>query len=536
MGKKALCLIFAFLLSIESFAAIVSDNDGSAFITKAEFEALKENFADQVVNYNNSIDEKIDGAIANYLAGIRLAKTTSESLLVKEWDDYVMMNGSLSNDFAYPDVSGNIALLEYRKNNSSMTDEEVVNPTSSTSDTYVKLVHCWASFSYKNSKTSNGLNLVTNVDISASGVNTNNVTWAGRAANATESWALSKIATWENNTPGHDPAYLDVRYENEFIISQYLNLACDGYVASWINTSNPQWIPTVRWRYLRKSDSYDSYQNWGEGNCKAISSIPTITYDKNNDGKTYIYEHVGNFKKDTEWEVSVKNVTNYASKSSNNSKRTSGWSSLVTTKSAKWTGTEIYVQGGTVQSSRPVGFKTYNDSSFSNNTSAGGTNNYQIPTIGLLKSKLKAEDVYQYEKIVDGDGNEIPRLKMHQGMPLMSVAEGEIIEWEPQFKNISVTGMTGINECKFILSYKPFVNQGSVSDNKDYVKIDGVPEATWVTTSSKKAKIKFESDRKGYVYMKWVPNVDSSIYEGDTHWEVTLDLAKCNTYQSTKEQ
>ena len=33
MRKKALCLILAFLLSIESFAAVVSDNDGAAFVT-----------------------------------------------------------------------------------------------------------------------------------------------------------------------------------------------------------------------------------------------------------------------------------------------------------------------------------------------------------------------------------------------------------------------------------------------------------------------------------------------------------------------
>ena len=62
MWKKALCLIFAFLLSIESFAAIVSDNDGAAFVTKAEFEALKDNFAEQIDNYNTSIDNKIDGS------------------------------------------------------------------------------------------------------------------------------------------------------------------------------------------------------------------------------------------------------------------------------------------------------------------------------------------------------------------------------------------------------------------------------------------------------------------------------------------
>ena len=75
MVKRALCLIFAFLLNINSFAAIVSDNDGSAFVTKSEFEALKKDFADQVANYNDSIDAKIDGAIASYLAGLRLSQT-----------------------------------------------------------------------------------------------------------------------------------------------------------------------------------------------------------------------------------------------------------------------------------------------------------------------------------------------------------------------------------------------------------------------------------------------------------------------------
>ena len=60
------------LLSLNAFAAIVSDNDGSAFVTKSEFEAFKADFERQILNYNLSIDQKIDGAIATYLAGINL--------------------------------------------------------------------------------------------------------------------------------------------------------------------------------------------------------------------------------------------------------------------------------------------------------------------------------------------------------------------------------------------------------------------------------------------------------------------------------
>ncbi|MBO6118968.1 MAG: hypothetical protein J6P02_00695 [Lachnospiraceae bacterium] len=87
MCKKALCLIFAFLFSIESFAAVVSDNDGSAFITKAEFDSLKNNFQAQLDAYNTSIDSKIDSAIASYLAGIKTQKTES-------FNPFVMVNDS----------------------------------------------------------------------------------------------------------------------------------------------------------------------------------------------------------------------------------------------------------------------------------------------------------------------------------------------------------------------------------------------------------------------------------------------------------
>ena len=78
--KKEIRLIKNFIvsalimvLSINCYASIIGDNDGTAFITKREFEALKENFREQITNYNNSIDGKIDGAIANYLSGINLS-------------------------------------------------------------------------------------------------------------------------------------------------------------------------------------------------------------------------------------------------------------------------------------------------------------------------------------------------------------------------------------------------------------------------------------------------------------------------------
>lgn len=79
--------VFALTFVLMSFvcrAAIVSDNDGTAFVTKAEFEALKSDFNAQIDNYNRSIDNKIDGAIASYLAGIKVSRLVEiESLLNK---------------------------------------------------------------------------------------------------------------------------------------------------------------------------------------------------------------------------------------------------------------------------------------------------------------------------------------------------------------------------------------------------------------------------------------------------------------------
>lgn len=85
----SLCILIILLL-LNIYAAVISDNDGSAFITKAEFETMKSEFNSQIQNYNNSIDSKIDGAIASYLSGIRLSKTQSI-------DSYIYKAGSKKN-------------------------------------------------------------------------------------------------------------------------------------------------------------------------------------------------------------------------------------------------------------------------------------------------------------------------------------------------------------------------------------------------------------------------------------------------------
>ena len=91
--KMIISMFLILLLSIECFAAVISDNDGSAFVTKAEFEALKDNFANQVENYNDSIDSKIDGAISSYLSGITISKTIAVEPIISNYKDIKWMHG-----------------------------------------------------------------------------------------------------------------------------------------------------------------------------------------------------------------------------------------------------------------------------------------------------------------------------------------------------------------------------------------------------------------------------------------------------------
>ena len=100
-AKRAFGLVFAFLLSIESFAAVVSDNNGSAFITKAEFDSLKNDFQSQIDLYNFNIDNKINNAINSYLTGIKTATTSKNKFPVGAGLKVVICDTSLIDDLNF---------------------------------------------------------------------------------------------------------------------------------------------------------------------------------------------------------------------------------------------------------------------------------------------------------------------------------------------------------------------------------------------------------------------------------------------------
>ena len=566
--KKFLSLVLVLFLCIENFAAIVSDNDGSAFITKAEFDSLKNSFQSQIDQYNTSIDAKIDGAIAAYLAGIKVEKEQIKPLLVRTWPDYTVTNGAFAQTYEYPDFSNSISVFHHRFNaapyydtplgnlvmganvagDTNKADQDIIDLYfANSSNQSGKQLWAYAAFDWKNTKTSNRRNLVQNVVIGET-PNTTNMTWAGRANNVTEFWANSR-SVWFNS----DPAYMNdtTAAKQKFVICTPLRINVDGYISSFTDACLKDadgeflWRPSVEWDYQTGSNvGTDDYLrlNWGYGG-KAVSasSIPTVSYDADATGNKFSYLHVGNYKGSDTWEVTAKDVTNYALYSTNNSKRSKDWLDKVTSEktiSGKWSGHELgrnavrsrrglsYVQAW--RTDQPVEFSDRN---------AGQTtyNNAEIPVVGLL-GNFRANNIYQFNSgdVVDDDGNDMEPLKMQQGLPIMQVKESEKIEWTPTFSKISVTGATSVNECKLILAYEPFSDLTTVSSVDKYVKMDGVERGSFIETTGGKVTVKFEADRNGYVYAKWVPKTTDTIISNN-NWEVCLDIKNCNTYKSIKE-
>lgn len=105
-GKYKLTIIIIVAMAFSNFAAIVSDNDGSAFVTKSEFDALRKDFSKQIDNYNDSIDGKIDGAIAAYLAGIKISQKYEMDDYVKEALKKSKNNVTFANWHATPSCLG----------------------------------------------------------------------------------------------------------------------------------------------------------------------------------------------------------------------------------------------------------------------------------------------------------------------------------------------------------------------------------------------------------------------------------------------
>ena len=69
IGKRVFALFLVALMNINTYATTTS-NDGSSFITKAEFDTMMKKFNENMNQYQAGLNAKIDAAIAKYIGGL----------------------------------------------------------------------------------------------------------------------------------------------------------------------------------------------------------------------------------------------------------------------------------------------------------------------------------------------------------------------------------------------------------------------------------------------------------------------------------
>ena len=520
MFKKLISIVLVLLLSIESFAAIVSDNDGSAFITKSEFEALKKDFQSQIENYNNSIEGKIDGAIAAYLAGIKTAKIESMDILTNDWTEISCFNGVWDPTFQYPDLS-----IIYAGG--------IANDFSWGSGNNKKFsMPFWRQYRYDRTNTNVNKSYRPLVTGNTETSQTTNMVWNGVANYYVETFE----STLAFQTQGSgDLADVEVISGSQTL--KFLNpcvYTMSGYVSGFA-AKDDCLNATFKWRST--SAGYDNNISM-ENKSASNAAIVELKTDSNKITKTY--EHIIQYKGDEEWSVSNEKFTKTFRAHSKNTLKSNAWMNATSRTGYN----RMLIGHGNNYQSAGYYYNHYQRTFFyRTNMSWADTDdqNKIIPSIGMLASDQKASAIYQFEKDkayqFGKNTFEVKKPKLHEGFPLFCAKEGVKCTWRPYFKkgkkqNTSGTWVDdGTTKVRLVLSVGPFEDAMTAADNSKIIKlkVNGSKEDVLVAKceEEKYTTIEFEMPKDGIVYAKWCQDDDA--YETNK-WIKTIDLKKCNTW------
>ena len=496
--KRALAIFLIVLMSIESFGAVVSDNDGSAFITKAEFDSMKNDFQSQIDQYNTSIDNKIDGAIAGYLAGITVDQSEKKNIIYNNWATYTMLNGSFSNTFGVPQMDLNFNWLhDGRFNNGGyyyLLGALHANFNNKSSDNMRhNVVDVYKKGSNEVGAESDGLDTTKQVFV-----------WKGVAIN----WNEAIHGTLRKYTSGDmaGAAGLKIGFVKSFTFT-----VSNGYHASDLDIYSI-WNPGYYWM--------SNHYSWTS---KTLSnSFGKI--DWSSSASAYEFEHIGNFGNTATWEVSVPgwNKTFY------NSSNTNITSATISSRVSQDT-LGSFVKNKTGQSSDTYEAwmpRTVNATFFNTTTPTGTALADKLPSCGML-GNLSASYIFLTNDNVtyefDKKNYTANPYNITQGYPLFYATQDTEVTWEPIFSTVSGTGLNSSEEVSVVLAYTHFEN-GIECGNKYITKPNDTSSTNMIwTTTGKTVRIKFKMPDDGWVVAKWWPASKSATDALSSNWYITLD-------------
>ena len=503
--KRTLALFLVVLMSINTFGAVVSDNDGSAFITKAEFDSMKNDFQSQIDKYNTSIDSKIDGAIAAYLSGIMVAKVSTENVIFKDWKSVSSVNYVFENIYQPLDLS---CIWENKKWISSWNG----------SDTAYR--SCFWHYAFL--RLGRAASKKQQINVVDAGTEGNTITkayvkWVGRALDYQDSMKV----TLGNQTIGN---YANVSSEwiwsyNNFFMCNIGKVSCPGFVANLDDAADTIWTPSV---YSTCSNPA-AYCVTPTTLSESLSTDIVLGEDSSNNTLEFTHIiHYGQFTSiicaDNDWRNTLNasgqlKATNFTLVESKGQ-----WAALNGKTGMNWC---------EIRNAKNIG--TSYIGAYGSNTL-----DQNIPTIGLLNKSFESDEIYQFDEKVNvsiGTGNvELNPLSLSQGFCLLGAEKDARITWKPRFTNLFDDSKAAIDtKINIQFSTKPFSGTTTSSDAIVKVSVNGSALTDIATVEANNdLNIEWTMPQSGFIYITWWPE-DSTIKSAN--WSIDLDLANCNTYK-----
>ena len=555
-AKIAAILILA--LCVDSMAAVVSDNDGAAFITKAEFDSLKNDFQSQLDNYNTGIDAKIDNAISSYLSGLKVEKSQVISLPLKAWEKVTAVNYAIENDYWYPDIDLTTVMLGGMRYSAEVPrgSESEVDPVNNR----YGYENYWGNCQLKYTRPSDKHSRRLLCDAGSEGTTyPNYITWKGWATDYLDKITFSRVINiiderWEGTSWGNGTGYLSGSMNNAMVLS-YATQIFSGYFPNLESATDNIWYP--RWFWTNSSSWPDFWSGRTRAGYRGVGSIfayanalSIVLQPLNN--KTITYEHLLNFNNynydyfsDVDWQKTLTNVPDTS--------LTRESQLQIASVSNTWAVLEWWNPGhfrskdseGNWDLTALSWELRYHEADplLAICSGAGWGRTYAehkdespIVSVGLIPKVYDSKHIYQsndvFKQTVDGVSFTRDKMNLYNGFSAFAAKKDDVVEWEPVFIDTYSNGVATDFELYVSLAIEPFGEGNTVSSNDKFIKLNSQTTAAPAETTSKSCKLKFTMPENGIVYVKWWPK-DTSIQSTD--WEATLDLTQCSAYSRTVE-
>ena len=515
--KRKIAWLLIVLMSINSFAATVSDNDGSAFITQAEFDSLKNQFMTTIKMYNEGLDGKIGDAVNAYVANAKQSNREKRLKLVSG------TNWTMFSSADYPTYTEG---KPYIHGNSIKGHACMLNVENS-------------------SHTQDWLAVVLNG-------NEKYKTNGGFKKNYVE-----KVGRGTSNSFAGERYYAKYLgyYENEGE-----NITLGGWNGN-INLSDWLWINPISWSIqFACADKFSNlalpaqicsmYEVRGiNPGCYArlqlmAQAASRIVGDKKSGDNVSIWNDIDDsrwYDSDMKSYVGITKTTPSIPDIGKNDTFTNWWADVVATTSLTYVGFRLewnnsggywynHTNGGDGVVSIDIGNyvfsnSTYGDSGLSYLKMANEPNGLQWKYLwspqtdgvaftlvnDLRDTKIKDTIKSSYRNVLIYDANEAPHLSLNAGFPFLTVKKGEKVEWKFNISDTThaiVVGKHGafsatgdpLSECDV-----EFTN--GRAGNKKYFD----------AYSSSENTMRFEAEEDSVIFLKWI--TDSTLKKAT----ITLD-------------